>query len=73
MKSKNLEDFYASIGGRAIFDQKLFAFDEMNKGLIKMYDHHLERLKKHLKPGEEKLIEQLRPLTEILYWRRKPS
>ena len=73
VKSKNLEDFYASIGGKANFDQKLLAFDEMNKGLIKMYDHHLERLKKHLKPGEEKLIDQLRPLTEILYWRRKPS
>jgi octaprenyl-diphosphate synthase len=74
VKSKNLEDFYASIGGKANFDQKLLAFDEMNKGLIKMYDHHLERLKKHLKPGEEKkLTDQLRPLPEILYWRRKPS
>jgi octaprenyl-diphosphate synthase len=74
VKSKNLEEFYASIGGKANFDQKLLAFDEMNKGLIKMYDHHLERLKKHLKPGEEKkLTDQLRPLPEILYWRRKPS
>lgn len=73
VKSKNLDDFYASIGGKANFDQKLLAFDEMNKGLITMYNHHLERLKKHLKPGEEKLIDQLRPLTEILYWRRKPS
>ncbi|MFS4458437.1 polyprenyl synthetase family protein [Bdellovibrio sp. HCB2-146] len=73
VKSKNLEEYYASIGGKAQFDQKLLAFDEMNKNLIQMYDHHLERLKKHLKPGEEKLIDQLRPLTEILYWRRKPS
>ncbi|MFM6926927.1 MAG: polyprenyl synthetase family protein [Bdellovibrio sp.] len=73
VKSKTLEAYYQSIGGKAQFDQKLLAFDEMNKGLIKMYDHHLERLKKHLKPGEEKLIDQLRPLTEILYWRRKPS
>ncbi|WP_413586302.1 polyprenyl synthetase family protein [Bdellovibrio sp. HCB274] len=73
VKSKNLEHYYASIGGKEAFDQKVAAFDEMNKGLIAMYDHHLERLKKHLKPGEEKLIDQLRPLTEILYWRRKPS
>lgn len=72
VKSKNLEDYYASIGGKAQFDAKLAEFDKMNEGLIKMYDHHLERLKKHLKPGEEKLIDQLRPLTEILYWRRKP-
>jgi octaprenyl-diphosphate synthase len=73
VKSKNLEQYYASIGGKETFDKKVAAFDEMNKGLIAMYDHHLERLKKHLKPGEEKLIDQLRPLTEILYWRRKPS
>ncbi|WP_413576935.1 polyprenyl synthetase family protein [Bdellovibrio sp. HCB290] len=73
VKSKNLEYYYESVGGKEAFDQKVQAFDEMNKGLIAMYDHHLERLKKHLKPGEEKLIDQLRPLTEILYWRRKPS
>ncbi len=73
VKSKNLEDFYQGIGGKAEFDLKLAAFDEMNKGLIAQYDHHLERLKTYLKPGEEKLIDQLRPLTEILYWRRKPS
>lgn len=73
VKSKNLEDYYQSIGGKEKFDAKLAEFDKMNEGLIQMYDHHLERLKKHLKPGEERLIEQLRPLTEILYWRRKPS
>ncbi len=73
VKSSNLEEFYQGVGGKAEFDKKLLAFDEMNKGLIAMYNHHLERLKKHLKPGEEKLLEKLRPLTEILYWRRKPS
>lgn len=72
-KSHDLEEYYTSVGGKAQFDQKLAEFDEINQGLIKMYNHHLERLQKHLKPGEEKLIEQLRPLTEILYWRRKPS
>ena len=73
VKSKTLEDYYSSIGGKAVFDQKLLAFDEMNKGLIQMYEHYLQRLQTHLRPGEEKLLEQLRPLTEILYWRRKPS
>jgi octaprenyl-diphosphate synthase len=73
VKSKNLEEYFQSIGGKSVFDQKLLQFDEMNKGLIELYNHHLERLKKHLKPGEEKLIDKLRPLTEILYWRRKPS
>ncbi len=73
VKSQTLEEYYKNIGGKAHFDQKLLEFDEMNKGLIQLYDHHLERLKKFLKPGEEKLISQLKPLTEILYWRRKPS
>ncbi len=73
VKSKTLEQYYENVGGKVRFDQKLAEFDEINRGLIKMYDHHLERLKSLLKPGEEKLIDQLRPLTEILYWRRKPS
>lgn len=73
VKSQTLQDYYTNVGGKAQFDQKILEFDEMNKGLIQLYEHHLERLKKHLKPGEEKLIAQLRPLTDILYWRRKPS
>lgn len=72
VKSYDLESFYQNLGGKNQFDQKLLEFDEMNKNLIRTYDHHLERLKMHLKPGEEKLIDHLRPLTEILYWRRKP-
>lgn len=73
VKSKTLDQYYANVGGKDRFDRKLAEFDEINMGLIKMYEHHLERLKTFLKPGEEKLIDQLRPLTEILYWRRKPS
>lgn len=72
VKSRDLPEYFASIGGKSQFDQKLLEFDKMNEGLIQMYNHHLERLKKHLLPGEMGLIEQLRPLTEILYWRRKP-
>ena len=73
VKSYSLEDYYARIGGKENFDKKLKEFDQINAGLIGMYNHHLERLRTYLKPGEEGLIEQLRPLTEILYWRRKPS
>lgn len=73
VKSHDLREFFQALGGKSKFDELVLAFDEKNKDLIQMYDHHLERLRKHLLPGEEKLIEQLRPLTEILYWRRKPS
>lgn len=72
VKSRSMEQFYSNLGGKDQFDKKLQEFDNQNIELIKLYDHHLERLRKHLKPGEEKLIEQLRPLTDILYWRRKP-
>lgn len=73
VKSKNLDDVYQRFGGKEKFDLKVHEFDRLNQGLIDLYEHHLERLKTHLKPGEENLIKQLRPLTEILYWRRKPS
>ena len=73
VKSKNLEDLYKCLGGKENFDSKVVEFDKINQGLIDLYEHHLERLKKYLKPDEEKLLNQLKPLTEILYWRRKPS
>lgn len=73
VKSNTLEEYYVRVGGKAHFDKKLAEFDALNEGLIDMYNHHLERLKLFLKPEERNLIEQLRPLTEILYWRRKPS
>ena len=47
------------------------AFDELNEKLIRLYFHHMDRLKTHLKPGEEKLIIYLTPLTDLLYWRKK--
>lgn len=72
IRSKDLESFYNSIGGKDVFDQKLKAFDEMNEKLIRLFAHHMDRLKTHLKPGEEKLLTYLSPLTDLLYWRKKP-
>lgn len=73
VKSRDLEDFYAAVGGRERFDRKLAEFDKINEGLIDLYEHHLGTLESLIQPDEKKLIHQLRPLTEILYWRRKPS
>lgn len=72
-KSNNLEKFYESIGGKSEFENKVLAFDEVNKELISLYEHHLDELKKYLKPQEFSLIDKLKPLTEILYWRKKIS
>lgn len=73
VRSKDLESFYHSVGGKPVFDEKLKRFDETNEKLIRLFFHHMDRLKTHLKPGEEKLLTYLNPLTDLLYWRKKNS
>ncbi len=73
VRSRDMDSFYNSIGGKTYFDEKLKAFDAANEKLIQLYFHHMDRLKSHLRPGEEKLFTYLNPLTDILYWRKKPS
>ena len=68
-----LEGFKAFLGGEAVFDQRVAEFDEKNKFLIELYRHQLLQLKSHLQESEMDLLGKLEPLTEILYWRRKPS
>lgn len=78
IKSTNLDELYLSFSesaseGKALFTKKVSEFDDINRGLIDLYEHHLTELEKLLVGNEKQLIPQLRPLTEILYWRRKPS
>jgi octaprenyl-diphosphate synthase len=63
----------ASVSGEDFYKKRLEEFDSANRKLIDLYDHHLENLKKWLKADQQKLITNLKPLTEVLYWRRKPS
>jgi octaprenyl-diphosphate synthase len=56
-----------------LFQQKVSEFDLINQKLIDLYNHHLTELEKSLVGDEKKLVQPLKPLTEILYWRRKPS
>ncbi|GIL16721.1 MAG: hypothetical protein BroJett040_04720 [Oligoflexia bacterium] len=72
-KCETLEDFSRVIGGQATFDQKLKEFDEMNLFLIQLYSHHMKTLETYLKPEEKALLKKLEPLTEILYWRKRPG
>lgn len=73
VRAKDLEMFYNSIGGKPVFDARLKAFDETNAHLIRLFFHHLDRLSGQLKPGEEKLLTYLQPLTDLLYWRKKTT
>lgn len=68
-----LEDFKKSLGGNANFDHKVREFDEANQKIIDLYAHQIELLGGFLAPQEKALLENLRPLPQILYWRRKPS
>lgn len=70
--SQSLGEITAILGeGR--YQSMVKNFDVLNEELIKLYDHHLKQLSEELAPAEKKLIERLRPLTEILYWRREPK
>ncbi len=78
IKSKNLEDLYRcfsekSVEGKKLFLVKVAEFDAVNEKMIQLYQHHLLQLQALLKPSEVTLVKNLKPLTEILYWRRKPS
>lgn len=70
--AQTLEDFYSCLGGKANFDQAVKDFDEKNVFLIQLYQHHLKNLEHFLTDSEKHLLKQLEPLTEVLYWRRKP-
>lgn len=73
VRSQTLAEFKAALGGEEKFQALVDDFDEMNLRLIQLYKHHLERLETHLGATEKGLLRELAPLTDILYWRRKPS
>ena len=76
VKSHDLNEFYKSFSsdpelGQKLFKTKVEEFDQINTKMIELYSHHLVELEKLIKKPD--LIKALRPLTEILYWRRKPK
>lgn len=78
IKAQTLREIYQVysddvIKGQDRFQQQVERFDAINQKLIDLYEHHLENLEKQIEPQQKKLIAHLKPLTEILYWRRKPS
>lgn len=76
VKSSDLNDFYKCFSPEAALGEKIFLkhvedFDRINQKLIELYEHHLVLLDQKIKKPE--LVKALKPLTEILYWRRKPK
>lgn len=72
VKSSSLDEYYKCFpGGENDFQTLLKSFDAANEKMIQLYEHHLVQLEKKIQKPE--LIKSLKPLTEILYWRRKPK
>lgn len=73
IKSQNLTEFAERLGGTAVFQQRVKEFDQVNEELIRLYHHHLQQLSDKLNDKEKNLVKFLSPLTDLLYWRKKPS
>ncbi len=78
IKSTTLEDLYRGFHadlpkGKELFLAKVAEFDSVNEKMIQLYQHLLSQLQGLLKPNETAIVQNLKPLTELLYWRRKPS
>lgn len=65
-----LAGFKAWVGGDVEFNQLVKDFDEKNQTLIDLYKHKLNHLRQFLKAQEHSLVDQLLPISELLYWRR---
>ena len=71
VQSQSLVEFKVNIGGEAVFNQLLAEFDKLNSQKIQIYYHLLDNLKDQIQPSEAQLIDFLRPLPDLLYWRKK--
>ena len=76
IKSTTMDDIFRCYSvdvteGRNIFNHKVEQFDELNMKLVELYNHHLNELDSKMKSPQ--LVKSLGVLTDILYWRRKPS
>lgn len=65
---ETLEQFYEVLGGPSIFARHLQEFDGINQKKIDLYAHHLLVLKSTI---PDQLVNQLEPLTQLLYWRKR--
>lgn len=71
-KVQSLEHIYRVVG-EAHFQECCKNFDLMNQELIDLYHHKLNLLKEHLVGEQVALLDNLKGLAELLYWRRKPG
>lgn len=68
-EAKTLKDIYHLVPD---FKNKLTEFDKLNQKLIKETERDMEKLKPFLKQSEGALIEDIKSVPSLLYW-RKPA
>jgi octaprenyl-diphosphate synthase len=68
-EAQSMGDVYAVIG-EAEFFKHLEDFDQHNKKVLSLFEHHCIALRDELKPSELGLLDELRVLPGILYWRK---
>ncbi len=68
---KTLDEVYELVGADN-FKVALERFDQINQGLIDLYNHRVETFAAFLQPQEHGLISDLKKLPSPLYWRNKP-
>lgn len=67
--SETLQQIYDVIGEDYFF-QKLDEFDEHNRKVISLYEHHCESLRQTLPPEQSGIVDDLLQLPGPLYWRK---
>jgi octaprenyl-diphosphate synthase len=71
VKSQTLEEFKTHVGGASVFDSALKEFDQINQNQIDLFEHLLTVLGSQLDTKSKKLVTELKPLAQLLYWREK--
>jgi len=66
---KTKHEVYQVFGEEKFF-AKLEQFDEHNKKVIHLFDHHCDQLSAMLKESERGLVADLKQLPGVLYWRK---
>ena len=70
LKAQSLGEL-KSVLTESYFEKRLAEFDQINTGLIELYDHQVRRLGALLPEGSRAVVDELLPLSKPLYWRKK--
>ncbi len=70
---QSLEEVYRIVGGEDFFQKALGRFDRINQEEIDLYQHKLKSLSGHLREDQRKLVDDLKNIPELLYWRQTPE